>query len=76
VTQSDVDRIFDSHPPKDESEALAHEQVRAAFKDMAKVMSNLPAGRERSLVMTKLEEASFYAHAAIGRDSIPSKETA
>jgi hypothetical protein len=68
VNQPDIDRIFDSHPPKDEGEALAHEQVRAAFKDMAKVMSNLPAGRERSIVLTKLEEASFFAHAAIGRE--------
>jgi hypothetical protein len=68
VNQSDVDRIFDSHPPTTEEQALAHEEVRAAFKRIALTMSNLPAGRERSLVMTKLEEASFFAHAAIGRD--------
>ena len=30
-------------------------------------MSNLPNGRERALVLTKLEEASFFAHAAIAR---------
>ena len=67
MNQQDVDRIFDSHPPTTEEDALAHEQVRQVFKDVARTMSNLPAGRERSLVMTKLEEASFYAHAAIGR---------
>jgi chaperonin GroEL (HSP60 family) len=68
MNQSDVDRIFDSHPPATEEQALAHEQVRDAFKRIALTLSNLPAGRERSLVMTKLEEASFFAHAAIGRD--------
>jgi len=67
MNQGDVDRIFDSHPPKDDEEALAHEQVREAFKRIAIVMSNLPSGRERSIVLTKLEEASFFAHAAIGR---------
>ena len=68
MTQDEVNRVFDSHPPRNEEEALAHEQVRLAFKDMAKVLSNLPAGRERALTLTKLEEASFFAHAAIGRD--------
>jgi hypothetical protein len=67
MNQSDVDRIFDSHPPTTEDQKLAHEQVREAFKRVAIVMSNLPAGRERSLVLTKLEEASFFAHAAIAR---------
>jgi plasmid stabilization system protein ParE len=66
MNQSDVDRIFDHHPP-DDDEALAHEEVREVFKRVAIVMSNLPAGRERSLVLTKLEEASFFAHAAIAR---------
>jgi len=68
MNQPELDRIFNDHPPTTEEEALAHEQVRQMFKDVAKVISNLPAGRERSLVMTKLEEASFYAHAAIARE--------
>lgn len=67
MNQADIDRIFDSFPPVNEEEALAHEEVREAFKRIARTMSNLPNGRERSIVMTKLEEASFFAHAAIGR---------
>jgi hypothetical protein len=67
VNNADLDRVFDSHPPESEEDALAHELVRQSFKDLAKSMSNLPPGRERSIVMTKLEEASFFAHAAIGR---------
>jgi hypothetical protein len=67
MNQADLDRIFDSHEPRDEEQALAHEQVREAFKDVARTMSNLPDGREKALVMTKLEEASFFAHAAVAR---------
>jgi hypothetical protein len=68
MNNDEVNRIFDSHPPKNEDEELAHEQVRDAFKRIAITMSNLPASRERSIVLTKLEEASFFAHAAIGRN--------
>lgn len=69
MNNGDVDRIFDTHPPKNEEDRLAHEQVRSAFKAIAITMSNLPSGRERSIVLTKLEEASFFAHAAIARGS-------
>jgi len=71
VNHEEVNRIFDSHPPEKLEDALAHEQVTEAFKRIAITMSNLPPGRERSLVMTKLEEASFYAHACIGRNPHP-----
>lgn len=67
MNQPELDRIFDYHEPDDEKQ-LAHEQVRALFKDVGKTLSNLPSGRERSLALTKLEEASFWAHAAIARD--------
>jgi uncharacterized membrane protein affecting hemolysin expression len=68
VNKRYIDRIFNDHPPATDEEALAHEQVRQAFKDMAKLMSNLPVSRERSTCMDKLEEASFFAHAAIARE--------
>ena len=68
MNQQELDRVFDHHPPVTEEDNLGHELVRQAFKDMAKTMSNLPAGRERALVMTKLEEASFFAHAALARE--------
>jgi hypothetical protein len=67
VNSDEVNRIFDAHQPQSEEDILAHEETREAFKRIAKTMSNLPAGRERSIVMTKLEEASFFAHAAIAR---------
>jgi hypothetical protein len=67
MNNDDLNRLFDSHPPVSEEDALAHEEVREAFKRIARTLSNLPNSRERSLAMTKLEEASFWAHAAIGR---------
>jgi hypothetical protein len=68
MNQAELDRIFDFHPPRNEVDALAHEEVREAFKQLGRTLSNLPNGRERSIVMTKLEEASFFAHAAVARD--------
>jgi hypothetical protein len=67
VNQSDIDRIFDSHEPVDDMTGVQHDLTRAAFKKMALMLSNLPDGREKSIVFTKLEEASFFAHAAIAR---------
>jgi hypothetical protein len=67
MNQADLDRNFDHHPPKDEETALAHEQTRAAYKQLAKTMSNLPQGRERALALTKLEESLMWANAAIAR---------
>jgi hypothetical protein len=67
MNQTDIDRIFDHHPLATDEDALAHEQVREAFKRLAITLTNLPNGRERSLVFTKLEEASFWAHAAVAR---------
>lgn len=66
MNRAEVDRLFDHHPP-DEAAALVHEGVRDAFKILAITLSNLPSSRERSLCMTKLEEASFWAHAAVAR---------
>lgn len=68
LDRHEIDRRFDYHSPDTEEKRLAHEQVRAMFKDMGTILTNLPDGREKALTMTKLEEASFWAHAAIARD--------
>jgi hypothetical protein len=70
MNRADIDRIFDSHPPLSEHGQFAHREVTEAFKALAMTISNLPEGRERAIVMTKLEEASFFAHAAIGRAAL------
>jgi hypothetical protein len=69
VKPDELDRRFDYHAPDRYREAK-HQLIRAVFKDTAGIIEReLPEGREKSLVLTKLEEAMFWANAAIARDS-------
>jgi len=46
-----------------------HAELSNGFFELAKrVLEICPAGRERSLVLTKLEEAKFWASAAVARN--------
>jgi len=68
VTVTDLSNRFSYHPPKDEETKRAHERVRTYLLQMAEEFSDsLPDGREKALVITKLEEAMFWANAAIAR---------
>lgn len=63
----DLDRLFDYHAPNEETRAL-HMDVRREVKFFAEeTLSYLPDGREKALFLTNLEQASFWAHAAIAR---------
>jgi hypothetical protein len=65
---NDIEHRFSYHPPSDPSIAGTHETVRAMVKELAhKLNGMLPEGREKSLAVTKLEEALFWANAAIAR---------
>lgn len=60
---------FTHHPPKDAATAGKHAVVRETIGDAATVLADrLPEGREKSLALTKLEEAMFWANAAIARN--------
>ena len=62
---------FKHHPPKDDKRAKDHEWARAALQRVAVDLDvGLPPGREKALAMTKLEEALFWANAAIARQDI------
>lgn len=67
------DRIrndFQYHPPKDAVTVELHGTVRDRLQNIALwIESATPAGREQALAITKLEEAMFWANAAIARNS-------
>jgi hypothetical protein len=59
---------FAYHPPKDDSVKARHAGIRAGAWELAEEWDGLlPEGREKALAMTKLEEAMFWANAAIAR---------
>lgn len=59
---------FNYHPANTPERQKAHENVREDLKHVAiNLLALLPEGREKSLAFTKLEEAMFWANAAIAR---------
>ena len=63
-----IDNNFKHHAPKgDQSER--YEGIRNAVKDVALLIDfECPNSREKSLAITKLEEAVMWANAAIARN--------
>jgi hypothetical protein len=66
-----VDRIksdFTYHAPK-EGQPARYERIRHACKEVALIITEETlCSREQSLALTKLEEAVFWANAAIARN--------
>ena len=71
IGQEELDRRFASHPC--ESRQIENMiAVRDAIRTAAEVVDGVsPDGREKSLAFTALEEAVFWANAAIARPSAP-----
>lgn len=68
ITDEDLVRRFTYHRPEGQK-ITDHDDVRARFLEFAReIAAVLPAGREKSLAITKLEEAANWAHAAIARE--------
>lgn len=67
MTTDDLDNRFDHHPP-DEAKIKAHQNMRRVFRFAASAADQaMPDCREKSLAMTALEEAMFWANAGIAR---------
>ena len=64
----DVAMRFEHRPPPSPEVTEAHERVRFTTKRAELDLLHVdPPGREQSLALTKLEEAMFWANAAIAR---------
>ena len=65
---ADLENRFTYHAPTPEK-VRQHERVRSYLRQMAEEFNDtLPEGREKSLAITHLEEAVFWANAAIARN--------
>ena len=74
MKQTDLDNRFDHHPP-DVLKAAVHQLLRGIFKDVASVVAHeCPEGREKSLAITKLEEALMWANASVARNELTSTQ--
>lgn len=64
----DLNNRFNYHAP-DDAKKIQHEGVRENIRISAEYFNRtLPECREKSLAITKLEEAMFWANAALARN--------
>jgi hypothetical protein len=72
MEDSDLKHRFQFHPADAMNTQEAHKAVREICLDAAVEINDLlPDGREKSLAITKLEEAMFWANAGIARGDGP-----
>lgn len=65
---NDLEKRFTYHPPKAD-QPPRYEAIRKTAKDFAELINDLcPESREKSLALTKLDEAVMWANAAIARN--------
>jgi hypothetical protein len=67
--QAELTKRFTYHAPK-EGQPLLYTALREEGKNLASlIVRTTPESREQALALTKLEEAIFWANAAIARNS-------
>ena len=61
----DIENVFTYHTPTD-NQPSRYQTLRATAKDLALAVEELcPDSREKSIAMTKIQEASMWANASI-----------
>lgn len=70
ITNDELGRRFNYHQPNTQEKVERHGRVRSACFDAAVevIETTGPPSREQSLAVTHLEEAMFWANAAIARE--------
>ena len=73
LSRDELAHRFQFHPADSEHKQQAHEQVRTVLLEAADKIVELTGAesREQSTAVTKLEEAMFWANAAIAREISP-----
>ena len=67
MTDDELNTRFSYHPPKSD-QPERYETIRAFGKQLAELVdTECPESREKSLALTKIEEAVMWANAAIAR---------
>ncbi|MEM8493760.1 MAG: hypothetical protein AAF663_00050 [Planctomycetota bacterium] len=66
---TDIHERVRHHPPKGQATIDKHQTVREETERyMQHIAANVPDGREKSLALTKIEEAMMWANAGIARN--------
>ena len=68
IPEETIIKNFTYHPPKD-GQFEKYEGIRATARGLAELINTYcPDSREKSLAITKLEEAVMWANASIARN--------
>ncbi len=69
--EEELKKRFSHHPPLGPNQVSRYEEIRENGKNLARVIiQRCPSSRELSLALTKIEEAVFWANAAIARNEM------
>lgn len=72
IRPEDLEQRFRYHPAKSDIRKQAYEDICSNFLTMAHYFNmKLPDGREKAVVITKLEEAMMWSIAAVARTADP-----